>query len=196
VIRTNLSTRPFYNEQAVHLWLGILGAIVIAASIFNVTRIIRDSRSGTQLGTQASQDEARARDLRASAQRLRATVDPKEIELASTDARQANELIDRRTFSWTELLNLLETTMPDDVRIASVRPEVDDKRGIVLRISLIAKTVEDIDLLMERLDHSGAFLDPIATQDRVNDDGQLEAVLDTVYVPKAGRIALGGSKRR
>ena len=55
-------------------------------------------------------------------------MDLQQIELASTEARQANELIDRRTFSWTDLFNQFETTFPDDVRITAVRPTLDEKR--------------------------------------------------------------------
>ena len=110
MIRTNLSTRPFYNERAVQLVLLGAGLVVLAATLFNVTRILQLSRQDTQLATQAASDEARARDLVASAARRRATVDPRALELASVDARQANDLIDRRTFSWTELFNRFETT--------------------------------------------------------------------------------------
>ncbi len=134
VIRTNLSTRPFYNERAVQLVLLGAGLVVLAATLFNVTRILQLSRQDTQLATQAASDEARARDLIASAAKRRATVDPRALELASVEARQANDLIDRRTFSWTELFNRFETTEPDEVRITAVRPRLDPKRGTVVTI--------------------------------------------------------------
>jgi Tfp pilus assembly protein PilN len=93
-------------------------------------------------------------------------------------------------------LNLFETTMPDNVRIAAVRPGLDPKRGIVLAISVVAKSADDVNQLMDNLESTGAFVDPISTSDRVGQDGQLEAVLDTVYVPKAGRAIAGGPRRR
>lgn len=195
MIRTNLSTRPFYNERAVQLSLLVVTALVVAASVFNVSRIINDSQSDTRLATQASQDEARATSLRAAAARLRASVNPKEIELASVEAKQANDLIDRRTFSWTELLNLFELAMPDNVRISTVRPGLDPKRGIVLSINVVAKSVDDVNELMEKLEGTGSFVDPVATEDHFNQDGQLEAMLDAVYVPRAGRATMGGTKR-
>ena len=46
---------------------------------------------------------------------------PSRIEVASLEARQANELIDRRTFSWTELFNRLETTLPPEGSHHAVR---------------------------------------------------------------------------
>src|SRR6516164_1158327 len=138
VIRTNLSTRPFYNERAVHAWLLLMAALVAIATVFNVTRVLRYSRSDTQLAGEATRDENRAADLRQQAARLRATVDPKQIDYASNEARQANDLIDRRTFSWTELFNKFETTLPDEARITSVRPQIDKQRGIILNIAVVS----------------------------------------------------------
>ena len=189
MIRTNLSTRPFYNERAVHAGLLVAAVLVAGATLFNVSRVLRYSRSDTALATRASQDEAHAADLRGQAAQLRATIDPRQVEFASTDARQANELIDRRTFSWTELLNLFETTLPDDLRITSVRPKLDAKRGIVLTISIVARSVDEVDRWMEGLEKTGAFRDiGRAIDEHVNDQGLLDVSIETTYVPaKAAR---------
>jgi Tfp pilus assembly protein PilN len=196
VIRTNLSTRPFYNERAVHAWLLALAVLVLVATVFNVSRVIRYSRSDTQLATQASQNEARAADLRRSAARLRATVDPRQIDVASADARQANDLIDRRTFSWTELLNLFETTLPDNVRITAVRPKIDPKRGTVLTVNITARSVDDVNELLNNLENTGMFADLLTPEEHVDDDGQLLASVEGVYLPRAKLPAAKGAKRR
>src|SRR5436190_4364797 len=157
MIRTNLSTRPFYNERAVSLWLLVFLVIVALATVFNTTRVLRYSRSDTELGTSATQDETRAKELKASAAKIRGSVDTRQIEFASNEARQANDLIDRRTFSWTELFNLFEKTLPDDVRITSVRPQMDKQRGIVLNISVVSRANEDVRAFLDRLGETGAF---------------------------------------
>ena len=41
-------------------------------------------------------------------------------------AREANRLIDQRTFSWTEFFNHIEETLPPDVMLTSVRPIFND----------------------------------------------------------------------
>jgi len=183
VIRTNLSTRPFYNERLVRLALLFLAVVVVAATVFNVTRILRYSRSDTRLATQASRDEARAADLRQQAAQLRASVDPKQIEQASDGARQANELIDRRTFSWTELLNRFETMLPDDVHLNSVRPRVDRDRGIILRVAVSARGIEDVSQFIEKLDQSGVFPNVRPAEEHVDDDGLLQSMLEMGYKP-------------
>ena len=187
MIKTNLSTRPFYNERAVHMALIVAAILVVAATAFNVSRILRYSSSDTRLATQASRDEARAADLRQQAARLRASVDPKQVELASAGARQANELIDRRTFSWTELLNRFETTLPDEVRITSVRPRVDRDKRILLRVNVVARGVDDVMEFMENLEATGAFLDVSPVDDHFDEQGQLQTTLEMGYVPAAGK---------
>jgi Tfp pilus assembly protein PilN len=187
MIRTNLSTRPFYNERAVHFWLLIVAAVVVLATVFNVTRVLRYSRSDTELVTKASRDEGRSRDLREQAASLRATVDPKQVEFASSEARQANELIDRRTFSWTELLNRLETTQPDDVRLVAVRPRVEKDGSIVLSINVVSKSVEDVAEFMKSLEETGAFAAVRPVVEAVNDEGLLETTLESGYMPSAAK---------
>lgn len=184
MIRTNLSTRPFYNDAAVLFWLGVIAALVVAATVFNVQRLTHYSRSDTEQATQAARDEQRAKDLRADATRLRASVDTAQIEAASIEAKAANELIDRRTFSWTEVLNRFEATLPADVRITSLRHTLDQVRGIVLTISILARDVENVNQFIEDLEATKAFAEVLAAQEQVNpENGQLEVILQAVYHP-------------
>jgi len=187
MIRTNLSTRPFYNERTVRLTLLLLALLAAAATVFNATRVVQLSRNDTRLAVEASRDEARAAQFRSTAAQLRATVDLKQIDLASIEAREANALIDRRTFSWTDLFNRFETTLPADVRIVAVRPNVEPARGIVLTIAVVAKGVDDVNRFIENLEATGAFTGLMSREEHVNDDGQLEASLESTYVPGAAR---------
>ena len=196
MIRTNLSTRPFYNERLVRLWLIAIALAVVAATAFNASRILRYSRSDTRLATQASHDESRAADLRKDAARLRASVDPRQVDFAAADARQANDLIDRRTFSWTELFNRFETTLPDDVRIAAVKPRVDRERGIVITITVLAKTVDDVKTFIDNLEATGAFANIRPADERSDDTGDLlSSTLEASYLPSAGKPAVRGGRR-
>jgi Tfp pilus assembly protein PilN len=193
MIRTNLATRPFYNERAVTMWLLGIAILVAGATVFNITRLTRYSRSDTRLTTEAARDETRAAELRAAAARLRATVDPHQIEYASNEARQANDLIDRRTFSWTELLNLFETTLPPDVRITAVRPRLDRRAGIVLEFTVAGRSVEDVGTFMQNLTKSGAFSGVRPVEEHENEQGLWEASLEAMYKPGT---ALAGAAPR
>src|SRR4029434_10480616 len=178
------------------MWLIAATVLIAAVTVFNVTRVLRYSRSDTQLGGEATRDEARATELRQQAARLRATVDPKQLDFASNEARQANDLIDRRTFSWTDLFNRFETTLPDEVRITSVRPRLDKQNGIVLAITVIARGVEDVSAFMEKLQETGAFAAMHPVEEHYNDVGLLESILETTYVPTTAKPAAQGTAGR
>jgi len=195
MIRTNLSTRPFYNERLVSTWLLVFLLVVVAATVFNITRVLQYSRNDTELGLQASRDETRATELRRQAARVRTTVDPKQIAIASAEARQANDLIDRRTFSWTELFNRFETTLPDEMRITSVRPQIE-KGQFRVTMTVVARSVEDISQFMDRLKKSGSFSDVGGSiAEHVDENGQIVANFDVTYLPMSGHVAGGGATR-
>ena len=46
--------------------------------------------------------------------------------MVTAAAKEANDLIEQRTFSWTELFNHLEATLPENVMLTAVRPEFKD----------------------------------------------------------------------
>jgi len=64
MIRTNLSTRPFYNERAVMLVLAIAAVLVLVFTVFNASRLVALSRRQGTIGAAADQSEGSARDLR------------------------------------------------------------------------------------------------------------------------------------
>jgi len=185
MIRTNLATRPFYNERAVEMVLLGIALVALAATLFNLARVTQLSRRDTRLVTQAARDEARTAELKTLAARDRAAVDPKVLDRASAEARRANDLIDRRTFSWTDLFNRFETTLPEDVRITAVQPKVDPKLGIELSIVVDAKGVDDVNQFLENLQATGAFVDLLASDNRFDDRGQFQATLKAIYKPNA-----------
>jgi Tfp pilus assembly protein PilN len=119
-------------------------------------------------------------------------VDTKQIDAASAEARQANDLIDRRTFSWTELFNVFETTLPPEVRITSVRPRLLEHRsGTLLDINVISRSVDDVSTFMQNLTKTGAFSGVRPVEEHENEQGQWETSLEAVYTfgtnsPEAG----------
>jgi len=192
MLRSNLSTRPFYNERAVRVWTVVLAGLVAGATIVNVSRILDYSRSDTELALQAGRDEARAAELRRAAASLRASVDTTQIAAAAVEAKLANELIDRRTFSWTALFNTFESTLPPNVRITAVRPVVGEDGHVALGISVVARGVDDVDAFLEKLETTGAFRNLLSREEFVNDSGQLVAAIETAYLPPAAAAAPAG----
>ena len=188
MLRTNLSTRPFYNERGVHLLLGIATMILVILTAYNVFEIFVLTREQSELGGNATAAESRARDLRAHAAQVRQALDTKKLDAISAEAREANAIIGQRLFSWTELLNRLETTLPEDVRIVSMRPSVDPDGNITVQMIVTSRRFVDIDTFFKNLEGTGAFANMLSRDQITNEDGLLQATVDGRYRPEAGAL--------
>lgn len=183
MLRTNLSTHPFYNVRAVQVVLGTLAVIAIAVSAFNAIAIARLTLAQRSLGARAASAEADAARLRGQAASIRAQIDPRELDTVAGAAREANAIIGRRAFSWTGLLAQFEATLPPDVRIMSVQPQLGDDEVFFVTVSVEARRVEDLDAFMEAMESGGAFREVLARQETTSVDGLIEAVIQAVYTP-------------
>lgn len=180
MLRTNLSTRPFYNERAVHLAVAAAALVILALTALNVTRVIALSRQNTELSSRMSRDQAEADRLTKEANAIRRGIDKEELEVVAAAAREANGLIDQRTFSWTAFFNYIEETLPPDVMLVSVQPSVKDGQTIV-SMTVLGRRTEDIDEFIEKLEATGAFENVLARQMDTTDQGLQRAALQSVY---------------
>jgi len=181
MLRSNLATRPFYNERGVHGLLILAAVVVLALTLFNVTQIVVLSRRHLALGHDISAADGRAQDLRARAAQERQAVDPKQVAQISDEAREANAIISQRLFSWTDLLNRLETTLPDGVRITLLRPQVEPDGSVTVAMTVTGRSIEDIEEFMARLEKTSAFSGVYPRDDVPTDDGLVQATLEGKY---------------
>jgi len=181
MLHTNLSTRPFYNTRVVRA--GLIGLAVIAAglTVFNAVELWRLQRANRELGQSVSQNESVARDLRQKARTVQQSIDKSQLSLVDAAAREANELIDRRAFSWTGLLNQFQATLPPDVRISSVQPQVDDEGRLLVAITVLSRRQEDLDSFIAALEQTGVFQDVLSRSDSSAEGGTLMSVLQAYY---------------
>lgn len=181
-LRTNLSTRPFYNHTAVNTIFGVLVVLMASYTTYDGARLYRLSVRHRQLAAAADRADVRAREFAGRAANLRRGIDSKAVAQIAAAAREANDLIDRRTFSWTELFNQLETTLPDRVMLKSIRPRIS--QGTVdLELKIAARSTEDVDAFMTNLQKSGVFASVEPSSEEPADVG-IEAVLAARYAPR------------
>ena len=186
-LRTNLSTRPFYNERAVQAILGLAAILVVIVTIVNMTRLWSLTARDRRLVAEAEAAEARTEALRTDVARARSSVDAGHIAEIAAEAREANQAIERRAFSWTGLFNELEMALPRDVRIAGVIPHIDKTGQMIVVIDVQARSVEAISQFFDGLEESGAFRDLLSKQERETPENTIAATLEGIYTPPSAR---------
>ncbi len=183
MLRSNLATRPFYNQRAVRLLLGAVGAVAIGLTLFNAYEILYLRGQNRAAAETIARNDAQARGQRVKAAEIRRSIDRTRLDAVSFAAREANALIDRRTFSWTELLNQFQMTLPPDVRIAGVQLQVDNEGRRLVQISVFSRRIEDLEEFMDALGKTGVFSGVLSRADSPDESGTLRSELQAYYTP-------------
>ena len=184
MLRTNLSTRPFYNERAVHAVAAAIAILVLAVTFWQVTRVVRLSAYKTELNAAIARDRDEAQRLAAEAASIRRGLDQAQVAEIASAAKEANHLIEQRTFSWTQLFNYIESTLPDDVMLTSVNPEFED--GVThLNMEIQGRGQDPINAFWDRLEKTGAFHGIVWSGVSMTDEGIHRIQMTTVYTGAA-----------
>jgi hypothetical protein len=197
MLRTNLSSRPFYNERAVHALAALVAAVVLAVTAWQVVRVVRLSRYKTELNAAIKRDRMEAEIHTNQAQQIRRGLDQKQLTALAAAAKEANDLIAQRTFSWTQLFNQIEATLPEDVMLMGVHPEIED--GITqLHMDVQGKSEEVIESFWNRLEKTGQFRNAEWTSVNVTDEGFHRIAMTVLYSPTqpaVRQVAAGPAKQ-
>ena len=183
MLRTNLSTQPFYNIRAVQVALGALALLVVVLTLLNLVQLIRLTSSGRALGARAEQAEADAQRLREEARRIRSQIDARELNEVAAAAEEANSIIDLRAFSWSDLFAQLETTEPENVRLTSFQTQEDRSGKLIVNLRVQARRVQDLESFIDALEKTGRFHEVLAAEEQTTPEGLINALVESVYSP-------------
>jgi len=188
MLRTNLATQPFYNQRAIRVALAVAVVAVAALTSFNALRVLSLNARTGESGQRTQQAEAQAAQYRDRARTITQAINRAEVTATEGAAQEANGLIARRAFSWTDLFNRFETTLPDDVRIASVEPQIDREGRMLLMIAAVSRRVEDLHAFIDQLELTGGLRDVIPRQEDTLDDGTHRSVIQGYYVADTAAV--------
>jgi type IV pilus assembly protein PilN len=153
----NLASEPFRRDRP-FLVLALAG-VVLLAGLLAVQVAFGSIERAQRLELQASIDEVNRQLARLNAEdaALQATLrEPANAE-AIDYAIFLNQLITRKAISWTKLFGDLESVVPHNVRLVSVRPQVNQDNQIVLDMTVAAQTTEPVIDMLMKLESSPVF---------------------------------------
>jgi hypothetical protein len=197
MLRGNLATRPFYNERLVTLGI-VLGVVaVVALTAFNVSQILSLSKQRAAFKAEQSRDDGEAAKVSQGTLSVQKSVDQVRLTALARQTREANDLIDERTFSWTIFLDHIEKTLPRDARLISVAPRVN--RGeFEIGMAVNAKRYDDLEEFVDKLLGTNVFYDTIAGTTNQNDDNTFTGAIMTRYylAPKPSKTTRSSGRGR
>ena len=195
MLRTNLASRPFYNDRLVGLLLVFIAMAAVALTAFNAQQLVTLSGQRSTLKAQIARDESAAARADKEALALQHTVDRAVLTRLAGATREANVLIGGRTFSWTIFFNQIEKTLPANVRLVSVAPVIDEG-ALRITMQVIAKRAEDAGTFMDALEATGAFHDAKPRERDRTDDGQYRVMIWANYEQPNATLSIPKPKAR
>ena len=181
MLRMNLATRPFYNERAVHLFVGLIAALGIAFFVAGGLEMARLARDRTETMFRVEQADLVRAELISRTEQAIGKSTPDALDALNVDVQEVSELIDRRVFSWTAFFNLLEESLPEDVRVTELRPEIADG-AVSVSIGVLGRDLATISDFVQSLERSGDFRDVLTRQAELSDQGIYRATIQGRYL--------------
>ena len=118
----NLGTRPFRNNTLIWAGLGLGLFMVVWLSWWNYNTWQSESDALLSLRSDVNGIESQHTELTRREIKYRERIKAHDLELLSSQAGKANDVIMLKAFSWTRLFNRLEKIQPYEVRMQGVRP--------------------------------------------------------------------------
>jgi len=183
----NLASQPY--EDARQFWMrwgtavgavGLLTLILLALDITGWVAARRDHITMAQLRSMIAERDK----VRADAERV---LNLPENRTTRDESQFLNQLIVRKAFSWTRVLENLEKVMPPRVHVVSISPELDDDNDLVLKMTVAGDSRDRALELQRRKEDSRRFANVnIARanhiESKTGDTEQVELV--AIYIPE------------
>ena len=121
----NIASEPFRRERAQNALLAVAAAVLLLSLLMLVSLFLRERLQARSLRTVIASHRRELTDLQASQNRFSGVL--ARPENADVFARSVllNEMIARRSVSWTRVFEDLSTVLPANMRLLSVRlPQV------------------------------------------------------------------------
>lgn len=178
----NVASRYRVGLASYRTWLigGCVGLLLsVAWSVWQGVLVYEETRV-----IEAELERVRQLDQRVMVEAQKEGVDLSDAALKqlSAEVALANQLLARRTFSWTTFLSELEQVTPPRLALTSVRLDQSSK---TVQLTGTAVSLEDITAFTVGLQDHVTFKDPVLAQHRVGSSGLVEFDV-TVRYRKAG----------
>lgn len=182
-IHLNLAAEPYRDVRPVWGAIAAIAAVTLFLLVYNVATgyqyFVETKETRARIGAlevETGIEQKRARDIGD----VLKSVDMKSL---NTQTRFINTQILARSFSWSTLLDQLETVMPNDVRLNSLSPTVMKDGSIQLSLACTAKTPEGLIHLLNRLFSDPHFSRAFPSGEQTDPAGLTTFNITVAYLP-------------
>lgn len=156
-IPINLASQPFHRNRAMLAASTAVGALLALVLALLIYLAIDDRNQMRETREAIDKTEKQLSTIAAEQAKLETAVRKPENAEVFERSILLNTLLSRKGISWTRLFADLEDVLPHNVRLVSVRPQVNAQNAIVLDMVVGAQSPEPVIDMLKRLENSKLF---------------------------------------
>src|SRR3954469_17412961 len=184
----NLASQPY--EDARQFWthwgtgVGALALLTLILLIMDVTGFVNARRDRAAIAEKKALIAERDK-IRSDAESY---LNQPEHRNTRDQSQFLNDLIERKAFSWTRVLESLEKVMPPRVHLVSISPQLDEDNQLSLKMTVAGDSRDRAVELTRRTEESRRFARTQILSERLSQQqtGDNELVdIEAIYIPEA-----------
>ena len=183
----NLTTRPFPSYRTTNVVLTAILVLIVAFSLWQVRGFLDYKERAAELrGTE--------QEVRVDWDYLGGRVDDLQQRLSRPEAlaqmeeiRFLNQVVERKSFSWSRLLSVIEDVIPRGVYLTALEPQIDNRGRIRIEMEARGRSVADISTFIAGLEQTPVFKDvAVSVEERNLENGlaEISVSMDAEYLPQ------------
>jgi type IV pilus assembly protein PilN len=182
-LHLNLASRPYRDYRPVYAVVVVMSLIAAFLMLNNVETYYRYKRDTRSTVTKIAALEAQTTKEREADQRLQQRIQGLDLGRLGAQTKFVNAKLSERAFSWSTLLDELESVLADDVRLVSVTPRFNADSTINLALDFRSKSADGMIRTINRMHADPQFRNPFPTNQSVVDEGGYSFFLTVQYLP-------------
>ena len=188
----NLSGRRFPRYRGTNL---MLTGVLVLILMFSVWQVV-----GFQDYTaRVSELNRREQALLVESEHLGTRIEELDQRLGRPDVRAQiqeiqflDQVIERKNFSWMQLLEQIEIVIPRDVHLTSLVPQVRREDAVYVQMEARGRSIDSLSEFIARMEVSAAFRNVVVSleeRDTVQGVVEVRIVMGAEYLPSALLLA-------
>jgi len=183
----NLATQPY--EDARQFWLrwgtglAAVAILTLALMTITITGWFNARRDHAKIGELRAEIAQRDR----TRQQAEAFLNQPENRATRDQSLFLNALIERKSLSWTYVLEDLEKVMPSRVHLVSIHPELDEENQLTLKMVVAGDSRDKALELARRMEESRHFAQTYIETEHTAQPGSGDTVqfnINGIYIPE------------
>ena len=186
-LEINLASRPY--EDARQFWMrwgtavGVVALLTLMLLILDVTGWVNARRDRKAIAEKRALIADRDQ-IRIGAEQF---LNRPENRTTRDESQFLNQLIERKAFSWTRVLESLEKVMPPRLHVVSISPQLDEDNQLALKMIVAGDSRDRAIELAKRMEDSRRFAQTLILresqiQSPTGDSEQVE--IAAIYIPE------------